>query len=1796
MNQKKTKLYLIGIIIVALVVGIISFTYAFYSANVKTTNQTQTVIKAAELNLIFTGTNEIVAESIIPGDSFTKTFTVENTADAAATYNIYLEEITNGFNNDLVYILLDENGTVVEEKPLPKTTEGKVYIQTDINIDGKQKKEYTLKVEYKYLEDVDQSENAGAEFSGTFGIDTKKLDLEITLDSTGGTLDSDITNVVNGQPYGKLPVPERVGYSFTGWYTSKTEGEKVEEDTIADTQTNPVLYARWNANSYALSFNSNGGDAIDSTIDVTYDQNYGELPTPVYSGYKFMGWYTDTSYNTEITKDTKVDIVKDTVLYAKWGANTYTITFDTNDGNSTDTTKDVTYNETYGELPTPQREGYSFAGWYNSSDELINSTTIVNVADSQTLYAKWNANKYKVEFDANGGTLSVTEKEVTYDNTYGELPTPQRDGYTFEGWYTKEEGGDLVTSDSIYKIIDNEKLIARWTVNKYIVEFDANGGEVDPTSKEVTFDTTYGDLPTPTYTGYKFVGWFTQPEGGEQYTKDSNVSITENQILYANWVPDSGIIYTVKHWQQNLDGNKDEQDSNNYTLVNTQALTGTTNDEVTPDVETYEGFTSPKTQTIKIKNDGSAVVNYYYSRNSYTLTIDKSTGINTVTGAGTHMYGANINITYTLNEGYSFTGITGDMTTTTFEMPARNVSVKLNAKANKYSVNFHANGGEVDVPSKEVTYNETYGELPTPIKTGYKFMGWFTDTDYETQVTEETTVKIITDQTLYARWTANTYTVSFDANGGDEVTSVLTVTYDGTYGTLPTPNRLGYTFKGWYTDKTGGTQIISTSKVSITDSQKLYARWENRTFTINFNANEGTVDTTSKTVTFDSEYGALPTPTRTGYTFVGWFTDKTGGTQILSDAIVKTASEQTLYARWSNKTYTVNFEANGGQVDTTSKQVVFDKTYETLPTPTKTGYTFAGWYTDKTVGTKITSDTKVAITDTQTLYARWTVNTYTVSFNANGGKDVTSTITVTYGKTYGELPVAERTGYIFRGWYTDSSYQNQIVNSTDVTITSNQTLIAKWEADTYTVTFNPGTGSVNPTSKEVTYDGTYGELPTPSLTGYTFNGWFTSSSYTTQVTSATKVAITSNQTLYAKFTANQYTVTVDANGGSIPTTTGWTIASGSKTATKKVTYDSSYSTLPTPTKTGYTFAGWFTDTNYTTQISSSSKVSITSNQTLIAKWTANEYTVTFSAGSGTVNPTSKKVTYDGTYGDLPTPTLTGYTFNGWFTSSSYTTQVTSSTKVSITANQTLYAKYTANIYKVTLNNQSATTAGTKEYYYQFNTSKVINGVTAYYYTDSSLTTPLSGGDTITIPVKTGYVFNGYYTEANGAGTQYVDSSGGTINSIYKKATSNTTLYAYWTPKTDTAYTVKHWQQKIGGTASSHDSTNYAIANTESLAGTTGASVSPAVKSYTGFTAPSKQSVTIKADGSTVVNYYYTRNSYTLTINKSTGVSSVTGAGSYQYGASVTVGYTIATGYTFSSISGDYTTKTFTMPAKNTTVKVNATANQYTVTVDANNGTIPTTTGWTVASGSKTATKKVTYASTYGTLPTPTRTGYTFAGWYTATSGGTQVTSTTTVSITSNQTLYARWTANTYSVSFDANGGNAVSTVLTVTYAGTYGTLPTPTRTGYTFAGWYTAASGGTQVTSTTTVSITAAQKLYAHWTINSYKVTISATNATASASSVTINYAGSKTATITPNNGYYLSSVSCTNGYTVTASTGVDQFAAQTVTIKNNSKTTTSTCTFTASRINATALTYSNSATTCTNVQCSIDELYTRLK
>ena len=220
-----------------------------------------------------------------------------------------------------------------------------------------------------------------------------------------------------------------------------------------------------------------------------------------------------------------------------------------------------------------------------------------------------------------------------------------------------------------------------------------------------------------------------------------------------------------------------------------------------------------------------------------------------------------------------------------------------------------------------------------------------------------------------------THKVSFNANGGTTAAKPITVTNGATYGTLPTATRTGYKFDGWYTARTGGSKVTASSRVNLRGDRTLYAHWtKGKTVKVTFNANGGKVSTSSKTVTAGGAYGALPTPTRTGYQFDGWYTGRTSGSKVKSTTkVTASASAQTLYARWSKpKTYLITLDPNGGSVCPGFISVVNGGRYRSLPTPVITGKHFAGWYTAKTGGVKVTPNTLVSLKGSRTLYARWT--------------------------------------------------------------------------------------------------------------------------------------------------------------------------------------------------------------------------------------------------------------------------------------------------------------------------------------------------------------------------------------------------------------------------------------------------------------------------------------------------------------------------------------------------------------------------------------------------------------------------------------------------------------------------------------------------------------------------------------------------------------------------------------------------------------------------------------------------------
>ena len=227
---------------------------------------------------------------------------------------------------------------------------------------------------------------------------------------------------------------------------------------------------------------------------------------------------------------------------------------------------------------------------------------------------------------------------------------------------------------------------------------------------------------------------------------------------------------------------------------------------------------------------------------------------------------------------------------------------------------------------------------------------------------------------------------------------------------------------------------------------KIHYNGSSSGFMVTFNANGGSGSTT-KTYAANATLGSLPTPTRSGYKFSGWYTSASGGTKASSST--KVTKDMTLYARWTKNpttaTYTITLNANSGTVSPSSIKVESGKTYlSSLPTPTRKGYKFDGWYTSRTGGTKITSTAKA--TANRTIYAHWTrAKMYTVTFDANGGMIEQDQKLVRTGSLYGELPTPVKSNSHFKGWYTKKTGGTKVTEKTRANLTANQTLYAQWQ-------------------------------------------------------------------------------------------------------------------------------------------------------------------------------------------------------------------------------------------------------------------------------------------------------------------------------------------------------------------------------------------------------------------------------------------------------------------------------------------------------------------------------------------------------------------------------------------------------------------------------------------------------------------------------------------------------------------------------------------------------------------------------
>lgn len=1513
---------------------------------------------------------------------------------------------------------------------------------------------------------------------------------KVTFNRNGGSGGDASVNVVSGNKIGSISIPTKTGYTFKGYYTSTSGGTQYVNSSGTGTRTvtsTMTLYAQWTAKTYTVTLSKNGGSGGSNQVTATYDSSMPSASAPSRSGYTFKGYWDEDEevqyYDADMDTTNNWDIAGNSTIYAKWEADTVTITLSaTTASNASSWTsktgwttsgktayKEVTPDSQVGTLPTPSRTGYKFNGWYNGSTKL---TTTTQISSTITYYAQWTARTYTVTLDDNGGSGGSGSVTATYDSSMPSANTPNRSYYTFNGYYTSTSGGTQYYTSSMssartWNKTSNTTLYAQWTAKSITVNFNVNGGS-SVNAQTVSYESTLGTLPTPSRTGYSFAGWF----------KESSLT---NQVSSSTTL-----------------------NSSNFSTLTTSGLS----------ITLYAKWT---TQTFDVKLSASEAS----------------------------------------NNAANWEDVSGWTT------------------SNK-------------IATKNFTYGARLGATPTPSRVGYTFKGWYTSQSGGTQYISSSELKFTSTTTLYAQWTAITYTLTVAPNGGAYSSETSVTGTVGTSVTLGTPTLTGYTFGGWEVTSGSGTGSVSGSTFTFGASNAtVTAKWAANQYRLTFNANGGTWgnvngftlsgDNYYKMVTYGQPIGVMPTVTKAGWNFSAWYTGTSGGSAWNENKIYDTAGAYTLYARYTENSYTLTVDkADGSAIFTYNGS--YNSTY-TLPNPTREGYQFAGW----TISSGDGSLSGLVFTfkeSNATVTAGWTANKYYVNYNGNGntgGSMTRSEFTYDVNATLKQNAFT-RTGYEFVGWNTSANNTgtSYIDKGSVRNLTSENggsvTLYAQWGTVKYIVTFDANGGTIQDTTgfagatgrktSSVTYlhGYTIDVLPDVLLTGFIFDGW----RYEDGDAVTVNDQVLETKTLYAEYSPKTFTLTLNALTGTLPTTSGWTLSSDGHSISKAIAYDAQFDALPTPTNSGSMFLGWFDSQTGGSQYVETSVFKRESNLTLYAHYSVNLCTVFFDPAGGSATFQQMTLSYGEKVGTLPTATKTGYDFEGWYYIDNPTKKATTNDVVN--GNITLAAQWTAKQFIITFDARGGMISGVtgqttnKGVYYNDTfgdlptVTKVGSKLRGWYddvngngnlYTSNSvarmaqnltlyavwevetLTVVFNGNGgqcsvssknydygaeygTLPVPTRVGYGFLGWATSLSS--TSYVGASGTvtTAHTLYAQWKANVYYVEYQANRNDTTGTMERstFTYDEAGTLRT---LGFVCEKAEFTGWNTNAS-------GTGTWYSDGQSIRniATADGATITLYaQWSENNYVVSIdvlnytvvnnNGFTAHGMAYIEKGYKHGDRLgTLPVLSKAGHTFTGYKNSSTgaaVNADTLVTDDMTLLAQFTANEVTITFKPNGGTF-TSYGQATQSGDV-ATLTVNYGDRITSLPTVELSGYQFDGFYEEGNTGFILHENMMVLIEEpTLVLEAHWTSNTYVLTFNAGSGTITPTEEGETPSNTYtydvsynraiGYLPSATWAGHTFNGWYTAQTGGTQITAETVYTTRGNSTVYARYDASSYKVTADA--------------------------------------------------------------------------------------------------------
>jgi uncharacterized repeat protein (TIGR02543 family) len=604
---------------------------------------------------------------------------------------------------------------------------------------------------------------------------------------------------------------------------------------------------------------------------------------------------------------------------------------------------------------------------------------------------------------------TLDDSVVTFQADVGSAPltlfqnlSPQfvNTGYTFENWNTLADGSGTTYSDgATYNFGYGDIVLwAQWQMNDVTFYQNRNGLDsvtATQTSSVSTSLTLFSSLvPEFSNPGYNFAGWNTNPLGsGTSYANGATYDFTKgNLVLYAQWTP----IPLVSATFASMSG------SGSVSSLTAQSGTSVT-------LPSGSGFTNP----------GFTFVSWNTSAN----------GLGT-----TYLPGATVVL---------------------------NANLTLYAQWTANSVTFYENAGPGDsvhvtqISSVDVALTRFSDLSPSFTNAGYAFAGWTTQANGSgTFYADAATFNFLAGSaTLYAKWSATPKeTIHFDGNGGSGLGGDISG-LQGASVTLLGSGAFtfeGYSFVSWNTAADGsGTAYAAGANLTLSTDLTLYAIWSPNVYTVTYNGSGGSVSPTSTTFTVGTTPLTLPLPTYVGHIFAGWYSAASGGTLVGSsgDAFSPSGST-TLYEHWTLAVYTVTFDAQGGTVSPTSTAFTFGSTPITLPTPSLTGSSFAGWFSAPSGGTLVGSASSPFTPNGDiTLYAHWTSATFTVTFDPNGGSGSIAPLSGPAGSTVTVPGVAglSRAGYTLVRWSTsrDGGGTSYAAGSALV-LNSSLTLYAQW--------------------------------------------------------------------------------------------------------------------------------------------------------------------------------------------------------------------------------------------------------------------------------------------------------------------------------------------------------------------------------------------------------------------------------------------------------------------------------------------------------------------------------------------------------------------------------------------------------------------------------------------------------------------------------------------------------------------------------------------------------------------------------